>query len=244
MRLPPFLPRPRGRRDPGAGDGARAGIASPRAPAFFRTATTPCSRSTPGSPLREQRLGPYSRFHFHHPGPALFYLSVPVYEATGKSHQGLKLAAPLQPPLRAWTVVARSRLAGLGGYLATALGLGAFVTGGDRRAPLELEPDGRGPPFGLALLAWGGVAAGHVILLPLAVFASSFAVQTHVAAHPSPWPWHHCWPSPPFPRSGVSCTCLPSAPAPGSVPAWPPASWPAFCGLCPWPKSWIPAGAT
>src|SRR5260370_15164117 len=46
----------------------------------------------------DQRLGPYSRFHFHHPGPALFYLSMPIYELSGESHEGLKLAAlPLNP---------------------------------------------------------------------------------------------------------------------------------------------------
>ena len=43
----------------------------------------------------DQRLGPYSRFHFHHPAPALFYLSMPVYELAGESHEGLKLAALL-----------------------------------------------------------------------------------------------------------------------------------------------------
>lgn len=134
----------------------------------------------------DQRLGPYSRFHFHHPGPALFYLSLPVYEATGRTHEGLKLAALLINGLSVLGMLwLARRLAGLGGYLATAVGLAAFVTWwGPAGLLSNWNPTVAVLPFGLALLAWGAVGAGHVILLPLAVFASSFAVQTHVGCAP------------------------------------------------------------
>src|SRR5207247_10748765 len=76
----------------------------------------------------DQRLGPYSRFHFHHPGPALFYLSMPVYELAGESHEGLKLAALLINALSvAGLLGAARRLGGLAAYFATALVLAAFV---------------------------------------------------------------------------------------------------------------------
>lgn len=134
----------------------------------------------------DQRLGPYSRFHFHHPGPALFYLSVPVYEATGRRHEGLKLAALLINSLSVLGLLwLARRLAGLAGYLAAAVALAAFVMWWGAAGLLSnWNPTIAVLPFGLALLAWGGVGAGHAILLPLAVLASSFAVQTHVGCAP------------------------------------------------------------
>ena len=30
-------------------------------------------------------VGPYSRFHWHHPGPLYFYLQAPLYVATGRT---------------------------------------------------------------------------------------------------------------------------------------------------------------
>src|SRR5258707_15575236 len=68
--------------------------ASPQAPPFFPHGDHAVLEIyTRLAASGDQRLGPYSRFHFHHPGPALFYLSLPVYEAAGRSHEGLKLAA-------------------------------------------------------------------------------------------------------------------------------------------------------
>src|SRR5690349_9064096 len=43
----------------------------------------------------EQRLGPYSRFHFQHPGPAYFYAAVPLYRLLGESFRGITLTALL-----------------------------------------------------------------------------------------------------------------------------------------------------
>ena len=134
----------------------------------------------------DQRLGPYSRFHFHHPGPALFYLSMPVYELAGESHEGLKLAALLINALSvAGLLGAARRLGGLAAYFATALGLAAFVAWwGPAGLFSNWNPTIAVLPFGLGLLAWGGVAAGRPAFLPVAVLASSFAVQSHVGCAP------------------------------------------------------------
>jgi hypothetical protein len=189
MRLPPFLLAAAGAAVILAPAMALVpGIASsPRVPAFFPHGDHAVLEIyTRLAASGDQRLGPYSRFHFHHPGPALFYLSLPVYEATGESHEGLKLAALLFNCLSVLGLLwLAQRLAGLGGYLATALGLAAFVTWwGPAGLLSNWNPTVAVLPFGLALLAWGGVAAGQIILLPLAVFASSFAVQTHVGCAP------------------------------------------------------------
>src|SRR5512146_1496770 len=43
----------------------------------------------------QQLLGPYSRFHFQHPGPAYFYACVPLYRLTGDAFRGITLTALL-----------------------------------------------------------------------------------------------------------------------------------------------------
>jgi hypothetical protein len=161
--------------------------ASPKAPPFFPHGDHAVLEIyTRLAASGDQRLGPYSRFHFHHPGPALFYLSLPVYEAAGRSHEGLKLAALVINSLSVFGLLwLARRFAGLGGYLATGVGLAAFMTWwGPAGILSNWNPTVAVLPFGLALLAWAGVGAGHWILLPLAVFASSFAVQTHVGCAP------------------------------------------------------------
>ncbi len=134
----------------------------------------------------DQRLGPYSRFHFHHPGPALFYLSMPIYELSGESHEGLKLAALLLNALSvAGLLAVARRMGGLAAYLATMLGLAAFVAWwGASGFFSNWNPTIAVLPFGLGLLAWGAVASGRPAFLPLAVLASSFAVQAHVGCAP------------------------------------------------------------
>ena len=41
-----------------------------------------------------QLLGPYSRFGFHHPGPAMFYVLAPFYAVSGHATASLSVAAP------------------------------------------------------------------------------------------------------------------------------------------------------
>jgi len=51
-------------------------------------------------------LGPYSRFGFHHPGPALFYVMAPVMVATGRATWTLHLGVQLLYATTVVTVVA------------------------------------------------------------------------------------------------------------------------------------------
>src|SRR5258708_38471524 len=91
--------------------------ASPQAPPFFPHGDHAVLEIyTRLAASGDQRLGPYSRFHFHHPGPALFYLSLPVHEAAGRSHEGLKLAALVVNGLSVFGLLwLARRVAGLGG---------------------------------------------------------------------------------------------------------------------------------
>lgn len=134
-----------------------------------------------------QLLGPYSRFGFHHPGPAFFYASVPLYALLGQQFVGIALTAFV---LNAIAIILILRRLGRAGSPAALLG-GALV--------LALFVSWRGPgwlfsawnpnvavlPFGLALVESAAWAAGCAAALPVAVLAGSLAAQTHLGCAPA-----------------------------------------------------------
>jgi len=131
----------------------------------------------------QQLLGPYSRFGFHHPGPAMFYLLAPGYLASGGNLTGSLYTALLFNLFLltacAWILY---RLAGVCGLTTAsvvlptvALALGANYLGSIWNPNLSILP------FLVAVLALVGVAAGDTGWAPVAVAASSFALQTHLA---------------------------------------------------------------
>jgi hypothetical protein len=133
-----------------------------------------------------QLLGPYSRFHFHHPGPIYFYLSLPFYWLTGETYAGLGLAALL---INLATILATLHLVRSVWGAPAQLSLGIFVSllvfsHGPGWLESAWNPHVVVLPFGLALFAFAAVAEGRAGTLPLAVLAASFAVQTHVASAP------------------------------------------------------------
>ncbi len=133
-----------------------------------------------------QLLGPYSRFHVHHPGPAFFYASAPLYALLGGRTEALPLAA------LAWNTAALALLlryagsAGAAGWPAAACLLLAFTAA---RGPAWLwspwNPNLAVLPFGAALFACARVAAGRLEALPAAAVFASLAVQTHLATGPA-----------------------------------------------------------
>ena len=134
-----------------------------------------------------QLLGPYSRFGFHHPGPAYFYASVPLYVLTGERFAGILLTAALLNVLSIALMLRRlGRDGGRPALLGGALVLALFLSW---RGPAWLfsawNPNVAVLPFGLALVGFAAVAAGHVRALPLAVLAASFAAQTHLGVLPA-----------------------------------------------------------
>ncbi len=131
-----------------------------------------------------QLLGPYSRFGFHHPGPAYFYACVPLYALLGESFRGITLTAFLVNLAAAVGLLRLAARGGSGALLAAALALGLFVAA---RSPGWLysawNPSVAVLPFGFSLLAFAAYAAGARVL-PLAVVAASFAAQTHLGCVP------------------------------------------------------------
>ncbi len=134
----------------------------------------------------QQLLGPYSRFHWSHPGPLYFYLQVPPYELLGRHGMALYLGA-----LAVNTAAAAGILAAgwrFGGRLALAwLGLFVAVHAAlfDPLLGHPLNPFVTILPYALVLVLTAAVALGSGTALAAAVLVGSFAVQTHVGYAPS-----------------------------------------------------------
>lgn len=133
-----------------------------------------------------QRVGSYSRFAFHHPGPAFFYLAAPLYRASGERYAGIEASSAL---LAAAALVAMLAWAGLGGgaagVWAAALALAlAIATRGAGAWASPWNPNVAAAAFGGCLFGLARVAAGGGSALPWAVAFGSLAVQSHLGCAP------------------------------------------------------------
>ena len=132
-----------------------------------------------------QLLGPYSRYSWHHPGPALFYLLAPFYEASGRRATGLAAGALTigiaALGLAVWVLFRRG-----GTALAVPLSLMATVL--LVRVPgVVLSPWN---PHVAAILTIpmlvlaAAAAAGWPLGFPLLAGVVSVVVQSHIATLP------------------------------------------------------------
>jgi hypothetical protein len=132
-------------------------------------------------------VGPYSRFGWNHPGPALFFALAAPYRMLSSQGKGLLLGAALIAGVAMITIVAvllsvhQPRLVVLFGLLVTAVlvrALGpAFLWQPWNPYVIVL------PFLALVLLSWRA-AAGEARALPFAVGFASFVAQTHVSLAP------------------------------------------------------------
>ena len=132
-----------------------------------------------------QRLGPYSRYAWHHPGPLLFYALAPFYQASGLRSTGLAAGA-LTINLAAfgiacWIVVRR-------GGPALAVSFAVIVAVYLARVA-DMMVSAWNPhitiiPLIALLVTSAAVACGSLLLMPVAALLASFVVQTHVALLP------------------------------------------------------------
>jgi hypothetical protein len=129
----------------------------------------------------EQLLGPYSRFGFHHPGPAMFYILAPFYALSGHRHVGLNIGA-LASNLVCLSIVlwVPRRIAGVGTMLLSSVPLSFLV--------LYLQPfllwNVWNPYFAVLPLALSAacayaVSVGRWGFMPVGVIAGSVAAQCH-----------------------------------------------------------------
>lgn len=134
----------------------------------------------------QQLLGPYSRFGWDHPGPALFYLLAPVYWLAGSDTRALFLSAWVVNAASLVSIVAViRRRAGqrAAWWVAVALGIWLICV------PPVVVMSPWNPyticlPFLLTLLLSAAAAAGSGWSLVGAAVAGSVVVQIHIGSGP------------------------------------------------------------
>ena len=129
-------------------------------------------------------LGPYSRFGWHHPGPALYEVLALPYRLTGSNGLGLMFGVVLINAIAAAGIaLVAYRRGGRTLLIWTLIVLGLFV---HSLGPQQLtDPFNPFPPviaLGLLLLLLWSVAMGDVWALPCAVATATFAVQSHIGS--------------------------------------------------------------
>jgi len=132
-------------------------------------------------------LGPYSRFQWSHPGPAFFYLALPIYQLFHQRGPALNLFVLMANFAAATTLVLTARrLRGDLFALAVAVLLAVYETIA-APFPLSGEWNPMTPILPLALLVFLCVrlGSGGVGILPAVAFVASAIVQTHVGFAPA-----------------------------------------------------------
>ena len=132
-----------------------------------------------------QLLGPYSRYGWNHPGPALYYLLAPFYGLSGERSVGLAAGAlainMAGVGLIVWILFTR-------GGPSLAIGFALFVAAYLARLDGLLASSWNAHVAILAamgvIVSSAAVAAGSVGMIPLFVVLASVVVQTHVALLP------------------------------------------------------------
>ena len=134
-----------------------------------------------------QFVGPYSRFGWNHPGPAFFYLAVPLYELLGERGPALNLFVFLANYVTVVAIVLTARrLRGFTFATIVAALISCFALSG---VPFllanEWNPIFPMLPLVLLVLLSVQLSLGAGYPLPLFAFVASLIVQTHVGYVPA-----------------------------------------------------------
>ncbi len=132
-------------------------------------------------------LGPYSRFQWSHPGPAFFYLALPIYQLFHQRGPALNLFVLIANfAAAAALVLTARRLRGELFALAVAVLLAVYETIA-APFPLSGEWNPMTPilPLGLLVFLCVRLGSGAVGILPAVAFLASAIVQTHVGFAPA-----------------------------------------------------------
>ena len=133
-----------------------------------------------------QLLGPYSPFQWSHPGPAFFYLALPVYEAFHERGPALNLFMLLANALAAVAIVllARRLRGDPFAWLVAALLAVVELVAMPFLQTAEWNPVA--PIFPLIVLSFlaAALACGAIAMLPAFAFIASAIVQTHLGYLP------------------------------------------------------------
>jgi hypothetical protein len=134
-----------------------------------------------------QLLGTYSRYGWHHPGPALFYWMAPWHELFGRSPAALNASvAFLNAVMVAAVVAVTGRRAGRVAALWAAALAGLYIV---QQGPTLVRdfwvPHAVVFPFAALIVLTAAAATGSVELLPLVALIASFLASTDVSVAPA-----------------------------------------------------------
>lgn len=132
----------------------------------------------------DQFLGPYSRFGWYHPGPAVFYALVPMYELFSEAAIGILAGAVV---LNLLGVVALVMVVARWGGQTLSLWLSVLLAGFLATNTPTFVYDAWGPhivvvPFALFMVLCAALASGSRLVLPALAVVGSFIVQTQLGA--------------------------------------------------------------
>jgi hypothetical protein len=134
-----------------------------------------------------QLLGPYSRFGWNHPGPAFFYLALPIYELCDRRGSALNLFAFMCNAVVAILIVREARrLRGTLFAMVVAALLAVFsLVGLPFLLANQWNPILPILPLGFLFFLAVRLAVGARDVLPVFALVASIVVQTHVAYAPA-----------------------------------------------------------
>ena len=131
-----------------------------------------------------QLLGTYSRYEWHHPGPAMFYLLYGPFKAArrqhGRAQRGGRAAGTWSPSPRSWASPRAAAAAWSPPWAGIVTGVYLLSLGAD---PLRdyWVPHAVVLPFGLYVVLCAACASGRVWFLPAAAFVGTFLMQTNLS---------------------------------------------------------------
>jgi hypothetical protein len=133
----------------------------------------------------ELLLGPYSRYHWRHPGPLYFYLAAPFYWLSGFRTAGL-WAAALTINLASFAAMSWAAFRAKSAVVAVTIAAATcfYVWRINALLASQWNPHVLILPTMALVVLSAAVIAGAWSLLPLAAGVGSFAVQTHLGVLP------------------------------------------------------------
>lgn len=130
-------------------------------------------------------LGPYSRFGWHHPGPALFYLMALPVGLFG-SGPGLNVSVALinGGAATATIVYLWRRFGGLAALCSAAAVCGLCLSLSMSAVVSPWNPDVLVLPLVAFVVLWADAIRGHIAALAWSAVLASFLVQSHISTGP------------------------------------------------------------
>lgn len=132
------------------------------------------------------QVGPYSRFRWNHPGPAMFYLFSPLYQWSGERLASLRASAlvfNLAVLALIVAVLARRGPPWFASIVIAAIAL--YLLRVPDLVASPWNPHLTVLPMGLLIVSCAAISAGAATLWPIGFVVASFVIQCHLSVAPA-----------------------------------------------------------